>query len=63
MADWLKSLSEAASSLGRDIVALMRRVRRPFTFAASRFFIRLHINQSHVTVVRSFLLWLSISRG
>jgi phosphatidylglycerophosphate synthase len=42
--------------MGRSIVALMRRLRRPATFAVSRFFIRLGVNQTHLTVVRIFLL-------
>jgi phosphatidylglycerophosphate synthase len=33
----------------------MRKVRRPVTFAACRLFIRLHVNQSHITVSRIFL--------
>jgi phosphatidylglycerophosphate synthase len=34
----------------------MRRVRRPLTFAACRFLIRLHLNQTHITLGRTFLL-------
>jgi phosphatidylglycerophosphate synthase len=56
MADWLRGLSTAVTRIGCKIVALMRKTRRPLTFAACRLFIRLHINQSHITVSRIFLL-------
>lgn len=55
MLGWLRSLSAAATGLGYKIVAIMRKTRRPLTLAACRLFIRLHINQSHVTVSRLFL--------
>ncbi|RJO62002.1 MAG: hypothetical protein C4542_05005 [Dehalococcoidia bacterium] len=55
MADWLRGLSASVTGLGYKIVALMRKTRRPLTFAACRLFIRLHINQSHITVSRIFL--------
>jgi phosphatidylglycerophosphate synthase len=55
MFGWLRSLSADATGLGYKIVALMRKIRRPLTFAVCRFFIHLHINQSHVTMSRLFL--------
>jgi phosphatidylglycerophosphate synthase len=50
------SLSRGITSLGRSIVSLIRRVRRPVTLAICRFLIRLGINQTHITLTRMFLL-------
>jgi phosphatidylglycerophosphate synthase len=56
MANCIASISALFTGIGVSAVGLMRRIRKPVTFAVCRFFIRLHINQSHLTVTRIFLL-------
>jgi phosphatidylglycerophosphate synthase len=56
MADRLQKLAKSIDKIGAKTVDLMRKTRRPVTFAASRLFIRLHINQSHITLGRILLL-------
>jgi phosphatidylglycerophosphate synthase len=56
MANTLSIVSQSVDNIGRNIVAVMRKIRRPVTFAACRLLIHLHINQSHITLVRTFLL-------
>ncbi len=56
MSDWLRDFSSVITRQGYTIVALMRKIRRPMTFTACRLFIHLHLNQSHITLIRIFLL-------
>ncbi len=67
MENWVSSVSKVVSRMGVSAVTLMRKTRKPVTFALCRFFIRLHINQSHITVTRILLLiglyfaWLNLN--
>ncbi len=69
MGNWLSSVSKVVTRIGGSAVTLMRKIRKPITFAVCRFFIRLHINQSHLTVTRILLLvglyfaWLNLNLG
>ena len=56
MANCITATSKFFTGIGASAVALMRRIRKPVTFAVCRFFIRLRVNQSHVTVTRIFLM-------
>lgn len=54
--NWFQSGIRSLDNLGRILVLFMRKIRWPVTSAICRFLIRLHVNQSHLTLSRIFLL-------
>jgi phosphatidylglycerophosphate synthase len=54
--NWFLSLIRSTENLGRILVSFYRRIRRPVSSAICRGLISLHINQSHLTLSRMFLM-------
>ena len=56
MANPILKISDPINRLRANAGVLLRRIRHPLTFTICRFLIRLHINQTHLTLTRIFLV-------
>jgi phosphatidylglycerophosphate synthase len=54
--NWFRAVTRSLEELRRILVAFIRKVRWPVTSAICRVLIRLHINQTHLTLSRIFFL-------
>ena len=54
--NWFNTAIKSLEDLRSDLVSVIRKLRWPVTSVICRFLIRLHINQTHLTVSRIFLL-------
>ncbi len=54
--NWFRSGIRSTENLGRVLISLYRKIRWPVTSAICQLLIVLHINQSHLTLSRIFLL-------
>jgi phosphatidylglycerophosphate synthase len=52
----LSSLTEVLTRFGRSVMTVIRRLRKPLTDAACSLFIRLRINQTHITAARMLIM-------